>query len=1001
MDATGDLPGPMRITSHGCRIVVVCVVGVLLAAASAAAQPFPAEIVYRLQGLHVEVPTALIEASDGNLYGVAPNGYDGQGGSLFRLRPDGLFTELHRFTGGVDGDTPASGLLQAADGNLYGMTVDGGQYGFGTIFRMTLEGQFTVLHAFAGQPDGGSPSGRLIQGSDGSFYGVTSKGGAWNRGTAFRMSSDGVLIPIHHFNYPANDHYTLSPVRGLVEFGGAFYGIVDATWSAKVYRMSLDGATVTFVYDIDLFDGDYSAIRLTGLPTKASDGNLYGAAANSCKGTDGSFYRISPDGAVTQIREFETCTPSPRNELTELRDGSFLVSGGGQLLRVAPTGELDTVRLSDASLSLWFSPEPLLQTSSGDVYGVTDTVIYRLQPKSLTPRVRASPRAPIQISWAPVFAATSYVVKRIGADGQIVVLGQVGGTTFVDATAVPGQHYVYSVSSVGMYGVSDYVEESTVSVVVNRPPVTHDIDGDGRADISLYESWSGSWSRYRSNGDFLPGLEWGDPADLPAPGDYDGDGIMDVAVFRPSTGTWYIRGIATIPWGQPGDTPVPADYDGDGVTDVAVYRRSSGTWYVRGKTPVVWGEKTDVPIPADFDGDGVADIAVYRPATAMWYVRGQAPVAYGIVGDIPVPADYDGDGVADIAVFRRTTGMWFARGLFAIKWGEPGDIPVLLDRDGDGRTELGVYRPLLGNGTWFFKDPLTGTETTRARSGYRAVPIGRPIAHRWLTRGMTQDYDNDGRDDVIVFRSSTATWYILPSDGSPGRAVPLFSGGAPVAADFDLDGTLDLGVFNPDRGMWSIEGIGWTDEGNGLIRWGTVGDIPLPADYDGDGVTDVAVFRPASAVWSILGVGDYNFGDTTDIPVPADYNGDGTTDLAVFRPGTATWYVSGRDPIQFGMDGDIPVPADYDGDGITDIAVFRPSTGTWFVRNQFNARWGQNGDVPIPLDRDGDGRPELIVYRPSDGTWYSNNPATGVVESVRWGIASDIPVGRGAYWMSR
>jgi len=48
--------------------------------------------------------------------------------------------------------------------------------------------------------------------------------------------------------------------------------------------LSLDGATVTFVYDIDLFDGDYGVIRLTGLPTKASDGNLYGAAANSCKG---------------------------------------------------------------------------------------------------------------------------------------------------------------------------------------------------------------------------------------------------------------------------------------------------------------------------------------------------------------------------------------------------------------------------------------------------------------------------------------------------------------------------------------------------------------------------------------------------------------------------------------------------------------------------------------------------------------------------------------------
>ena len=58
----------------------------------------------------------------------------------------------------------------------------------------------------------------------------------------------------------------------------------DLSGLLRMTSLSLDGATVTFVYDIDLFDGDYGVIRLTGLPTKASDGNLYGAAANSCKG---------------------------------------------------------------------------------------------------------------------------------------------------------------------------------------------------------------------------------------------------------------------------------------------------------------------------------------------------------------------------------------------------------------------------------------------------------------------------------------------------------------------------------------------------------------------------------------------------------------------------------------------------------------------------------------------------------------------------------------------
>ena len=71
------------------------------------------------------------------------------------------------------------------------------------------------------------------------------------------------------------------------------------------------------------------------------------------------------------------------------------------------------------------------------------------------------------------------------------------------------------------------------------------------------------------------------------------------------------------------------------------------------------------------------------------------------------------------------------------------------------------------------------------------------------------------------------------------------------------------------------------------------------------------------------------------------------------------------------------------------------------MRNQFTIQWGAAGDMPVPLDRDGDGRVELIVYRPSTGTWYFNNPATGVVESLVWGQAGDIPVGRGAYWTYR
>ena len=56
-----------------------------------------------------------------------------------------------------------------------------------TVFQITLAGTLTVLHAFAGATDGISPQGSLIQASDGNLYGMTSEGGANNGGTVFQI----------------------------------------------------------------------------------------------------------------------------------------------------------------------------------------------------------------------------------------------------------------------------------------------------------------------------------------------------------------------------------------------------------------------------------------------------------------------------------------------------------------------------------------------------------------------------------------------------------------------------------------------------------------------------------------------------------------------------------------------------------------------------------------------------------------------------------------------
>jgi uncharacterized repeat protein (TIGR03803 family) len=85
----------------------------------------------------------LLEASDGYLYGGALGGGIAGGicgiygcGTLYRMGPDGEFQTMHRFTGD-DGADPGDGLVESADGALYGVSQGGGQFRSGTFFRVT------------------------------------------------------------------------------------------------------------------------------------------------------------------------------------------------------------------------------------------------------------------------------------------------------------------------------------------------------------------------------------------------------------------------------------------------------------------------------------------------------------------------------------------------------------------------------------------------------------------------------------------------------------------------------------------------------------------------------------------------------------------------------------------------------------------------------------------------------------------------------------------------
>ncbi|MCB0346559.1 MAG: hypothetical protein KDD66_15680, partial [Bdellovibrionales bacterium] len=205
---------------------------------------------------------------------------------------------------------------------------------------------------------------------------------------------------------------------------------------------------------------------------------------------------------------------------------------------------------------------------------------------------------------------------------------------------------------------------------------------------------------------------------------------------------------------------------------------------------------------------------------------------------------------------------------------------------------------------------------------------------------------------------------------SPSQALWGEPGDIPLSADFDGDGTSDLVIYRPSDGTWWI-----VRSRDGFLhkQWGLPGDMPVPEDFDGDGKDDFAVWRPSSGFWAVsFSSKNYStaqddilwvqWGLTGDYPMVGDYDGDGSSDLAVWRDWNGRWYLctsvssfnchaQGSEQ-QFGLPGDVPLKGDFDGDSILDFAVWRPSNGTWYWKRSSDAvvnnkQWGLWFDYPL------------------------------------------------------
>lgn len=241
--------------------------------------------------------------------------------------PWGL-TNIYIFQGGIsgpDGGTPYSGLILGTDGNYYGTTWYGGT-GSGTVFKVTPTGTESLVYAFAGSQDGQLPF-KLIQGADGSFYGTTLWGGGTDGyGTIFKVTPSGeetILQSLSNTGGPAN------PAAGL---------------------------------------------------TLGADGNFYGTSTGGGASGQGTFFQLTPAGALTVLYSFGGASgASPAAELIQVKDGEFFgttrqggTGGYGTVFKVNTRGVLSVLHAFTGSPDGAYPAAPLIHGLDGAFYSTTE-----------------------------------------------------------------------------------------------------------------------------------------------------------------------------------------------------------------------------------------------------------------------------------------------------------------------------------------------------------------------------------------------------------------------------------------------------------------------------------------------------------------------------------------------------------------------------------------------------------------------------------------------------
>ena len=352
----------------------------------------------------------LIQASDGNLYGMTPSGGAFGNGAIFKVDLAGNYKILASFNYAT-GEQPKGRLTQAFDGNLYGTTSQGGQNSYGTLFRFNISNDSITPMISFNYPTTGQYPGNLLAAKDSNLYGVTDQGGVFgSHGTFFRYSiKKDTIMALAGMNYAAYDLIqaydgyiygvengnifkatTAGVISDIVSFSaaqGSPTGIIQAT-DSSFYGMTGTGGThnLGIIFKFNQSTGitvlanfnDTNGSQGNSTLIQGTDGFLYGMTPAG--GKQGNIFKCSTSGVITNLVDFTGSNGDwPEGALIQASDGNLygMTQAGGQgqgvLFRCTTSGTINTLVTFGASAFGSFPQAGVIQATDGNLYG---TAIY-------------------------------------------------------------------------------------------------------------------------------------------------------------------------------------------------------------------------------------------------------------------------------------------------------------------------------------------------------------------------------------------------------------------------------------------------------------------------------------------------------------------------------------------------------------------------------------------------------------------------------------------------